>query len=203
MDAPIVPPIPSKIRVDDRSLRPITLGVSNDAAIDAPVPEVRATTTDQRCKDFDMNRTTHVVIQVTISRQMDIFRCIGYQYDWNYPGPFWHFLGKMVAKAVFDSKTELRELNFVAVGRREFVAFTTSMWRAAEEAKKEAEQKADEEGGKAVPNKTAAEAAELPPLSVIEVNFKKPQPGKPFELAWAPARGLFTAKIRECRPRFT
>ncbi|KAL2177562.1 uncharacterized protein P884DRAFT_15726 [Thermothelomyces heterothallicus CBS 202.75] len=132
MDAPIVPPIPSKIRVDDPSLRPITLGVSNDVAIDAPVPEVRATTTDQQCKDFDMNRTTHVVIQVTISRQMDIFRCIGYQYDWNYPGPFWHFLGKMVAKAVFDSKTELRELNFVAVGRREFVAFTTSMWRRSQ-----------------------------------------------------------------------
>jgi hypothetical protein len=137
--------------------------------------------------DQDMDR-------VSINRQIQIFRCIGYQYDWDYPSPFWHFLGKMVAKAVFDDETELRELNFVAIGRREFVAFTTSMWRAAEEP--EARTEAQNEGDKA---ETTAQAAELPPLNVIEVNFKKPQPGQQIKLAWKPARGLFTAKIRECR----
>jgi hypothetical protein len=92
-----------------------------------------------------------------------------------------------VAKAVFDDKTELRELNFVAIGRREFVACTTSMWRTALEAdqdRKKAAGMADEE---------------LPMLSVIEVNFKKPQPGQPLEMTWAPARGLIAAKIRQCR----
>lgn len=86
-------------------------------------------------------------------------------------------------KGLFDNKAELRELDFVAVGRREFIAYTTSMWRAAVEAEK------------------AAGMAELPPLSVIEVNFKKPQPGQPLEMTWAPARGLFTAKIRQCRKK--
>lgn len=123
--------------------------------------------------------------RVTISRQTDIFRHVGYLYDWDYPGPFWHFLGKMAAKAIFDDKAELRIFKFVAVGRREFIAYTTSMWMAAVEA-----------------GKTAG-VAELPPLNVIEVTFKKPQPGKPLEMNWAPARGLFTAKIRQCRLRFT
>ncbi|KAL2158671.1 hypothetical protein VTH06DRAFT_4153 [Thermothelomyces fergusii] len=137
---------------------------------------------------------------------MDIFRCVGCQYDWDHPGPFWHFLGKMAAEAVFDSGTELRELSFVAVGRREFVAFTTSRWRAAEEARREEvsrEKTAEGEGGEAEAgtDKKAKEAAEPPPLSVIEVTFKKPQPGRPVELAWAPARGLFTAKIRDWNER--
>jgi hypothetical protein len=38
----------------------------------------------------------------------------------------------------------------------------------------------------------------LPPPNVIEVNFKKPQPGQPIEVTWAPATALFTAKIRQC-----
>ena len=84
-------------------------------------------------------------------------------------------------KTLFDNKAELRELNFVALGRREFIAYTTSMWTAAVEAEK------------------AAGMAKLPTLSAIEVNFKKPQPGQPLEMIWAPARGLITAKIRQCR----
>lgn len=48
--------------VDEPSLRTVTLGVSDDAAIDAPVPEVRVTA-EERFKDFDMNSVTHVVIQ--------------------------------------------------------------------------------------------------------------------------------------------
>lgn len=117
---------------------------------------------------------------MTLSRQTDIFRYVGYKYDWDYPSPFWHFLGKIVAKAVFDDNAELRELNYVAVGRREFIAYTTSMWTAAVEAGEPA-------GG-----------AELPPLNVIEVNFKKPQPGQPLEMTWGLARGPITNKIRQC-----
>jgi hypothetical protein len=115
---------------------------------------------------------------VTTSRQTDIFQYIGYQYSWDYPEPFWHFLGKILVNALFDSKAELRELNYVAVGRREFITYTTSMWTAAVEAEKTA---------------GTLLMAELPPLSVTEVNFKKPQPGQPLEMTWAPARGLIAA----------
>jgi hypothetical protein len=89
----------------------------------------------------------------------------------------------MVAKGVFDDKSDLKELNFVAIGRREFVAYTTSTWRAAAAAQKTA---------------GVAGLELLPPLKVIEVNLKKPQPGQPMEMTWAPARALFTAQIREC-----
>ncbi|KAK4040556.1 hypothetical protein C8A01DRAFT_46113 [Parachaetomium inaequale] len=100
-------------------------------------------------------------------------RYIGYQYDWDRPFPFWHFLGRMVAKAVFDDTADLKQLNFVAMGRQEFIVYTSSSWRAAAAAQKAA--------------------------GVIEVNFKKPQPGQPIEMTWAPARALFTDKIGECR----
>lgn len=123
--------------------------------------------------------------RVTISRQIQIFRYIGYQYDWNVPSPFWDFLGRIVAKAIFDDQVDLKELNFVAIGRQEFVAYTTSTWRAAANAQKAA---------------GVAGLEGLPPPYVIEVNFKKPQPGQPMEVTWAPARALFTAKIRQCRP---
>ncbi len=121
--------------------------------------------------------------RVTITRQTQIFKSIGYQYDWNVPSPFWDFLGRMAAKAVFDDKVELKELNFVAIRRREFIAYTTSTWKAAAETQKAA-------------GKTGMEG--MPPLNVVEVNFKKPQPGKPIKVTWTPARALFTSKIRQC-----
>ena len=114
---------------------------------------------------------------MTLSRQIDILRYVGYQYNWGRPGPCWHFLGKIVAKGLCDDKTELQELNYVAVRRREFIAYTTSMWRAAVEAEK------------------AAGRAERPLLSVIEVNFKKPQPGQSLEMTWAPARRLIADQV--------
>jgi hypothetical protein len=89
----------------------------------------------------------------------------------------------MVAKGVFNDKTDLKELNFVAMGRREFVAFTTSTWRAVAAAQKIA----------GVPGLEL-----LPPLNVIEVNFKKPQRGQPMEMTWAPARAQFSDQIRQC-----
>ncbi|KAG7284843.1 hypothetical protein NEMBOFW57_009458 [Staphylotrichum longicolle] len=179
-DIPIEPIRPPHIEVDP-SLRTITRGVHKRAAIDAPVPEVRATT-QEHLNNFERKAVTHVVIQVTISRQTQIFKCIGYQYDWNVPSPFWDFLGRIVSKAIFDDQVDLRELNFVAIGRREFVAYTTSTWRDAANAQKAA---------------GVAGLEGLPPPNVIEVNFKKPQPGQPMEVTWAPARALFTAKIRQ------
>ncbi|KAH6840609.1 hypothetical protein B0I37DRAFT_448816 [Chaetomium sp. MPI-CAGE-AT-0009] len=179
-DIPIEPIRRPHIEVDP-SLRAITRGVDKRAAIDAPVPEVRATT-QAHLGNFDRNAVIHVVIQVTISRQTQIFKCIGYQYDWDVPSPFWDFLGRIVSKAIFDDQVDLKELNFVTVGRREFVTYTTSVWRAEANAQKAA---------------GAAGLEGLPPPNVIEVNFKKPQPGQAMEVTWAPARPLFTAKIRQ------
>jgi hypothetical protein len=46
----------------DRSLFPMAEGVPDDAAISAPVPEIRATATEERFKDFATDGITHVVI---------------------------------------------------------------------------------------------------------------------------------------------
>jgi len=91
----------------------------------------------------------------------------------------------MVAKGVFDDKTEVRELNYCAIRRREFIGYTTTFWGPAVEAEREP--------GKA-----------RPPVSAIEVNFKKPQPGQPLKMMWAPARPLIAAKVgqmKHCRFR--
>jgi len=91
----------------------------------------------------------------------------------------------MAAKALYDGEAELEVLNYVPVGRRELIAYTTSMWTAAVEAGR------------------AAGVTELPPLNVIEVNFEKPLPGKPLEMFWVPARGLITAKIELCESKIS
>ncbi|KAK4139772.1 uncharacterized protein C8A04DRAFT_15565 [Dichotomopilus funicola] len=182
MDIPIEPIRPPHVEVDP-TLRTITRGVPDRAAIDAPIPKVRATPATQNpLNNFDRSAVTHVVIQVTITRQTQIFKYIGYQYDWYVPSVFWYFLGKIAGKALFDNQVELTGLNFVAIGRREFIAYTTSTWKAAADAQKAA-------------GLTGRER--FPPLNVIEVNFKKPQPGQPLEVTWAPARPITTAKIRE------
>ncbi|KAH6613680.1 hypothetical protein B0J18DRAFT_470017 [Chaetomium sp. MPI-SDFR-AT-0129] len=182
MDIPIEPIRPSHVEVDP-TLRKITRGVPDHAAIEAPIPDVRATPATQNPQNnFDRCTVTHVVIQVTITRQTQIFKHIGYQYDWDVPSVFWYFLGKIAAKALFDDQLELTGLNFVAIGRREFIGYTTPTWKAAADAQKAAGS-ADLEG--------------LPPLNAIEVNFKKPQSGQPLEVTWAPARPIITAKIRE------
>jgi hypothetical protein len=48
-------------------------------------------------------------------------------YDWNIPGPYWHFLGRIAAKAVFSDRIRLHHFNYVPVGRQEFIAYTTSV----------------------------------------------------------------------------
>jgi hypothetical protein len=60
-DIPIEPIRPPHVEVDT-SLRTITRGVGDRAAIDAPVPEVRAIT-QAHLDTFDRNGVTHVVIQ--------------------------------------------------------------------------------------------------------------------------------------------
>ena len=122
---PIIPPECPHIEVDP-SLRTISQGVHIEEAIDAPVPDVRATA-EERFNDFDLGAVTHVLIQqvasshhsrsglltrrgrVTVARQTQLFRHVGYQYDWGYPGPFWHSLGRMAAKGLFDGPAELKE----------------------------------------------------------------------------------------------
>ncbi|KAH6855063.1 hypothetical protein B0I37DRAFT_363806 [Chaetomium sp. MPI-CAGE-AT-0009] len=174
---PITPVTPPHVEVDSSLLT-----ITDSNTIDVPVPEVRALT-EERFNNFNLDDVTHVVIEITYSRQTQIFRSIGYQYDWNLPAPFWNFLGRIAAKGVFDDRVELENLNFCAVGRREFVAYTTSAWTAAVEARK------------------AAGEAERPPLNATEVKFKKPQPGQPIEMTWAPARALITtsvARMKHC-----
>ncbi|KAK2599688.1 hypothetical protein N8I77_011421 [Diaporthe amygdali] len=169
---------PSTTPAEEPALRTITVGVQDNVAIEASVPEVQVMT-EKRSGDFDKDHVSHVVIQVSQSRQEAIFRSVGYHYDWNFPGPYWCFLGKIAAKALYNDEAELEVLNYIPVGRREFIAYTTSMWRAAVKAGKE------------------AGVTELPPLNAIEVNFKKPLPGQPLEMFWVPARGLITAKITQ------
>lgn len=120
--------------------------------------------------------------RVTYNRQAQIFKSIGYQYDWDVPFPFWDFLGRIVAKAVFDDQSDLKDLNFMVVGRQEFISYTTSTWKAAAD-RQQAAGLVGLEG--------------MPPPNVIEASFGKPQPGQPIEVKWAPARPLFTAKIKE------
>ncbi|KAK4143919.1 uncharacterized protein C8A04DRAFT_28261 [Dichotomopilus funicola] len=100
--------------------------------------------------------------------------------------------------ALFDGKTQLQEFDFIAIRRREFIAFTTSMWRDA--------------GGPIRPPRNRSSPGsepepkaldELPPLNVIEVNFNGPQTNKPIEFTWMPARALFTAKIKEWNQPWT
>jgi uncharacterized protein (UPF0210 family) len=52
----------STTQAEEPSLRTITIGVPDHAAIDASVPEVRATI-EERFADFDKNSVSHVVIQ--------------------------------------------------------------------------------------------------------------------------------------------
>jgi hypothetical protein len=118
---------------------------------------------------------------VSITRQQDIFRHVGYQYNWNFLGPFWHFLGKIVAKALFNNDIQLDVLNYFSLGRREFAGYTTPMWTAAVKARQ------------------ADGLTEPLPLNVIETSFKKPVPAQPLEMSWAPARSRILIQIERCR----
>lgn len=70
----------------------------------------------------------------------------------------------------------------MVVGRQEFISYTTSTWKAAADRQQAA---------------GLVGLERMPPPNVIEASFGKPQPGQPIEVKWAPARPLFTAKIKE------
>jgi hypothetical protein len=82
-----------------------------------------------------MHTSILTLSRVSVTKQQDIFRRVGYQYNWNFPGPFWHFLGKIAAKALFNDDIQLDVLNYFPLGRREFIGYTTPMWTAAVKAR--------------------------------------------------------------------
>jgi hypothetical protein len=49
---------------------------------------------------------------------------VGYQYDSDRPSPYWYFLGKTAAQALYGDPTALALYNTVEVGDREYIAFT-------------------------------------------------------------------------------
>ncbi|POR33799.1 Uncharacterized protein TPAR_05991 [Tolypocladium paradoxum] len=168
-EQPSLPPLTAPI------LRTLTQGVPDNMKIDAPIPEARAVTED-RLKDFDLGNVSHVVVQ-----QEQVFRYIGYEFDSNWPTPYWMFLGKITAKAIYDDPAVLLLLNFVRVRTREFIGFTAAKWAEIAKARRRS---------------GTIEQLGLPPLNVIEVDIKRPQPGKPLEVFWKPARGVITERIR-------
>lgn len=89
------------------------------------------------------------------------------------------FFGKITAKAIYDDLAQLLLLNYVRVHTREFIGFPNATWATAVKT------------GRSV-------GIEPPPLNVIEVDFKRPQVGKPLEIFWKPARGRITERIGQC-----
>ncbi|KAJ2905868.1 uncharacterized protein MKZ38_003876 [Zalerion maritima] len=162
--------------------QPTLIVLNKDAAdqdaIDTGVPTVLAVR-EGRNQGFDLKSISHVVVQISDARQEQVFRSIGYQFDSNRPTPYWYFLGKLAAQALFSDPAELLLLNYVRVRTREFIGFTTATWSTAS---KEARTTLGDEP---------------PPLIVVEVDFKRPQPGKPLEAFWKPATGLITERIRQ------
>ncbi|KAH8909631.1 hypothetical protein BR93DRAFT_403588 [Coniochaeta sp. PMI_546] len=157
--------------------RPLAAEVPDRSAVDAPIPETQVAT-DDCVKDLDLKTVSHVVVQISDARQKQVFASVGYQFDSNRPTPYWYFLGKITAQAIYGDPAELLLLNYVRVRTREFIGFTTATWATAVKAQKLAN-------------------TEAPPLNVIEVDFEKPQPGKPLRLFCKPARGLIAERIRQ------
>jgi len=119
--------------------------------------------------------------RISDARQEQVFHSIGYQFNSDRPTPYWYFLGKIVAQALFEDQTALLLLNYVRVRTREFIGFTTTSWRKASEAVR------------------TTPGVKPPLLNVIEINLKRPQPHKPLEAFWKPARGIITERIRLCK----
>lgn len=68
----------------------------------------------------------------------------------------------MVAKGVFDDTVVLKELNFVAIRRREFIAYTTSVWKTAAESQKAAGKTGIHDGGNATAERHRGELQKAP-----------------------------------------
>ncbi|KAK7424123.1 hypothetical protein QQX98_000733 [Neonectria punicea] len=136
------------------------------------LPDVHLLGEDRFC-DFDMKSISHVVLQISGGRQEQVFAQVGVKYEWNLPFPFWHFLGKMLSKALFADDSLLDILNFVPVNNYEFVGYVNKD-RVVDNDQKDKDK-----------------------VNVIDVHLKRPQPGQPIQIFWKPARGLVVRKIEE------
>ncbi|KAJ3549236.1 hypothetical protein NM208_g613 [Fusarium decemcellulare] len=126
---------------------------------------------ENRFHDFDMRSVSHVVLQISQGRQQQVFRQIGVEYDWDNPFPFWHFLGRMLSKAMFNDDSLLALLNYVPVNNYEFVGY--------------------------VNRDRIGEQEDKDQLNVIEVHLKRPEPNEPIQIHWKPGRGLVIQKIEQ------
>lgn len=78
----------------------------------------------------------------------------------------------MASRALFEDDSLLEIMNFVQVRNREFVGFMNTAHNVM---------------------------ADRREAKVVEVDIKRPRPGKPVQMFWKPARGLVTEKIKDCR----
>ncbi|KAF5696952.1 hypothetical protein FGLOB1_13147 [Fusarium globosum] len=144
-----------------------------DAVVSWKLPKVRLLG-EERYISFELDCVTHVVLQISDARQQQVFAQIGVQHDYDYPFPFWHFLGKMISQALLENETSLEILSFTRVNDHEFVGFE---------------------------NKNSPKSNNSTDLNVIEVSLKRPQPNEPMEIFWRPARGIIIQRLRECEYR--
>ncbi|KAM5350278.1 hypothetical protein ACJ41O_006783 [Fusarium nematophilum] len=152
------------------SLQPVNGDLPYREAVESwalPAAQLRG---EDRLANFDLKAITHVVLQVSDARQQQVFSRIGIKHDYNYPYPFWYFLGKIIAKALFEEERLFEILSFVRVRDREFVGYI---------------------------RKDLANKDDQPKPNVVEVDIKRPQPNEPLQIFWKPARGLIVQKIEE------
>ncbi|OAA45794.1 hypothetical protein BBO_03435 [Beauveria brongniartii RCEF 3172] len=116
-----------------------------------------------------VSHVSHVVLIISLDRQEQIMRQVGVRYDSMRPFPFWHFIGKIVSRALFGRDDGLEVMNYIAVRRTEYVAFTTR--RCLD--------------------------GEITHVNVVEVTFERPQPGSLMQCVWKPAGQLVVSKIHD------
>ncbi|KAF4462312.1 hypothetical protein FALBO_10892 [Fusarium albosuccineum] len=142
-----------------------------EAAASWVVPDVQLQCED-RYASFDLKSVSHVVLQISLGRQQRVFTQIGVKYDWNFPFPFWFFLGKMLSKALFGDDSLLEILNCVHMKQYEFVGYVNK-------------------------DRVVDDDKEIETVKVIDVYIKRPQPGQPIQIFWKPARGIVVQKIEQ------
>ncbi|KAM3446894.1 hypothetical protein MY3296_009259 [Beauveria thailandica] len=140
-----------------------------EAVADWVVPDITGINQD-KLTDFHPSHVSHVVLIISLHRQEQIMRRVGVRYDSKRPFPFWHFIGKIVSRALFGRDDGLEVMNYIAVRRTEYVAFTTR--RCLD--------------------------GETTHVNVVEVTFERPQPGSPLQCVWKPAGQLVVSKIQDC-----
>ncbi|KAJ3521748.1 hypothetical protein NM208_g13152 [Fusarium decemcellulare] len=142
-----------------------------EAAASWMVPDVQLQCED-RYASFDLKSVSHVVLQISLGRQQRVFTQIGVKYDWNFPFPFWFFLGKMLSKALFGDDSLLEILNCVHMKQYEFVGYVNK-------------------------DRVVDDDKDIETVKVIDVYIKRPQPGQPIQIFWKPARGIVVQKIEQ------